>query len=391
MFEVKWLCVRNILNSMGLYSIEAEVHLKTGEIGIASAAVAIRGGKREKLVTAEIHKKISDYNSRIQILRGEVLNQEEWDEKLERYMTIWGADITLSLSLAFARAAALNMGESLTNYLQKLCHNTILNKRKKYLIPVFSGGVHNKGVPESIQQIMFEIDSKEFQVTVDEILEFYSDIERRIIDSGWLRGYSSSSGFMTENLTVEMQLDILTDTIQRSVYADHICIALDVAAEHLKSDGGYRFYGEQLTAEQMQKRLIRFTKNYPISYIEDPFDSLDRKYWLMIREELKDTCAIFADDFTATQTQYMDSEIADGIIIKMKQAGTLSETLRTIERTKTSSMMKCVSHRSYETEDNFMCDLGVAINAEYMKIGGPRRGDRVSKYNQLLRIFSAMS
>lgn len=87
----------------------------------------------------------------------------------------------------------------------------------------------------------------------------------------------------------------------------------------------------------------------------------------------------------------MDSEIADGVIIKMKQAGTLYETLKAVERTKKSDLMKCVSHRSYETEACFMCDLGVAVNAEYMKIGGPRRGDRVSKYNQLLRIFSTFN
>ena len=311
--------------------------------------------------------------------------------RTEDALAVWGTDITLSLSLAFARAVALRTEGNLTKYLQKLSSNTILNRRKKYLIPVFSGGVHDKGLPKSIQQIMFVIDSDDFQTTVDEILDFYGGLERTMITSGWLSGYSSSSGFMTNGLTVEMQLDVLTDAIQKSIYSDHISIALDVAAEHLKCNEGYRFYGKQLTADKMKTTLSQFAMKYPISYIEDPFDSNDREYWLLLREEIGNKCAIFADDFTATQAQFMDSEIADGVIIKMKQAGTLYETLKAVERTKQSDLMKCVSHRSYETEDSFMCDLGVAVNAEYMKIGGPRRGDRVSKYNQLLRIFSTFN
>ena len=94
-----------------------------------------------------------------------------------------------------------------------------------------------------------------------------------------------------------------------------------------------------------------------------------------------------SDDYTATQTQYLDADISDGLIVKMKQVGTLTSTLKTINEAQARGMRTCVSHRSCETEDTFMCDLAVASNADYMKIGGPRRGDRVEKYNRLIRLY----
>lgn len=388
MYKVSKILLRNILNSAGLYSIEAEVVLESGETGVASAPMAIKGGSREQIITKEIYKKISFYNEQIQILIGNYQNQSVWDEKLKKYIVIWGTDITLSLSLAFARAVAMKLRLHLTDYMQILGNIRKIEKRKVYLIPIFSGGVHCKGEFQSIQQIMFAIDSYDFKDTLYEILEFYENLERKISESGWLTGYSASSGFIVKELSVNEQLSLLMEEIQKSEFCNHLSVALDVASEHLKNKNGYRFYGENLTNEKMEETLIKFTENYPITYLEDPFSYEDREHWVSLRNRIKEDCHIFSDDLTATQVQYIDRDCADGAIIKMKQVGTLTATLEMSEKLKEHGMIRCVSHRSYETEDTFMCDLGVATNAEYMKIGGPRRGDRVSKYNQLLRIFS---
>lgn len=293
MYKVNKILLRNILNSGGLYSIEAEVVLESGEVGIASAAVAIKGGVREQIITKEICKKIGFYNGQIQILIGNYQNQSAWDEKLKKYIVIWGTDITLSLSLAFARAAARKSHLYLTDYIQMLGNIRKLEKRKIYLVPVFSGGIHCKGESQSIQQIMFAVDSYEFKDTLYEILDLYGNLERKISEFGWLTGYSASSGFMVKDLTVNEQLSLLTEEIQKSEFCNHLAIALDVASEHLRNKSGYRFYGRNLTKEKMEETLIKFVENYPITYLEDPFSYEDREHWVSLRNRVKGIAIFF--------------------------------------------------------------------------------------------------
>lgn len=387
MIEIDRLHLRAILNSAGLFSVEAEVGLKSGEIGVAAAASAIRSGHREKMVTANIRKQIEAYNEQIQVLKGPVQGQDSWDEMLRQHIDQWGADITLSLSLAFARAAANHTHMSLVEYIRMQIGIEQINWKKAYLVPVFSGGIHDRGIPQSMQQIMFAIASDDFNTAIDEILQLYGNIEEHLLMKGVMAGYSASSGFMVTDMALEQQLSLLTEEIQKMPFVDRVSIALDVAAEHLKAGDAYRFYGRNLDAGQLENYLAELAEKYPIRYVEDPFEYGHRENWISLKKRLDGKCRIFADDATATQTQYIDTEIAGGTIIKMKQVGSLSDTLSMIHTIRELGMMQCVSHRSCETEDCFMCDLGIAANAEYMKIGGPRRGDRVEKYNQLLRLF----
>ena len=387
MIEIDRLHLRAILNSAGLFSVEAEIGLKSGETGIAAAASAIRRGRREKMVTANIRQQIEEYNKQIQVLKGPVRGQESWDDMLRQHIAQWGADITLSLSLAFARAVANHTHMSLMEYIRMQIGIEQINWNKTYLVPVFSGGIHERGIPQSMQQIMFTVESDDFSAATDEILQLYGKIEEHLLLNGAMDGYSASSGFLVTDMALEQQLSLLTEEIQRMPFANRVSIAFDVAAEHLKVGDAYRFYGWNLNAGQLENRLVELAGKYPIHYIEDPFEYGHRENWISLKKRLDGKCHIFADDATATQTQYIDTEIAGGTIIKMKQVGSLSDTLNMVHMIRKLGMMQCVSHRSYETEDCFMCDLGVAVNAEYMKIGGPRRGDRVGNYNQLLRLF----
>ena len=127
-----------------------------------------------------------------------------------------------------------------------------------------------------------------------------------------------------------------------------------------------------------------YISKYNITYIEDPFDAYDEKCWIKLKSNYNKL--IVGDDLFATQDKYINNKLANSIVIKMNQVGTLSGTMKAFEKAGFQKMETCVSQRSIETEDTFMCDLAVALNADYIKIGGPRRGDRISKYNRLLRL-----
>ena len=140
-----------------------------------------------------------------------------------------------------------------------------------------------------------------------------------------------------------------------------------------------------LSGKELLSMLQRYIEKYPITFIEDPLDSSEEKLWMEFLRRNSDIC-IAGDDLFATQCQFLDNSLANGIIIKMNQAGTLTNTLNTVSKSHSLGMITCVSHRSVETEDTFMCDLSVAICCDYIKIGGPRRGDRTIKYNRLFRL-----
>ena len=183
------------------------------------------------------------------------------------------------------------------------------------------------------------------------------------------------------------KLEYLCEMISKQGLENKAFIAIDVAAEHLKKERGYLFEGQIIESDRFREILENYIKHYPIIFMEDPFDSNDIQQWKKIQQNIQENVKIYGDDLSATQKQYLDNQIASGEVVKMNQVGTLSKTLETVKCLKKLGMEICVSHRSYETEDTFLCDLAVAIGAQYIKIGGPRRGDRIAKYNQLYRLY----
>ena len=386
MSRVEKIIIRNILNSNGGYAVEADMILADGQMGRASSPVAILPGRREKHTTSSQHK-AAFFLSDICQLQGREYDQKSWDLELEKHLDQWGTDITLALSLAFARAAAGTRHMELEEYI-RMCGG--VPKRKpdfSILVPVFSAGVHNPELGGSLQQIMMSVPCREIWETITCIRDLYTFLEESVKRAGHFLGYSSSSGFLTEGLSVEDELSFLSEVIEKKGKENQVTIALDVAAEHFFSGNGYIFYHRAMDAETLGGMIQGWALRFPISYIEDPFDSSDERQWRLLRQELKGRALLLSDDLSATQMQFLDREIADGVILKMKQVGTLSGTLQTGEKAGKYGMKTCVSHRSHETEDTFICDLGIAMGADYMKIGGPRRGDRTEKYNQLIRIL----
>lgn len=386
MEQVKNILVRWILNSGGNYAIEADVVLENGRIGRASSSSAILAGRRENRVTSDIKGKINQYKENVRVLEKKKYTQDSWDQVLEEYQNVWGTDLTLALSLAYARAASQSEEKGMLGYIRSLLGDCGENMPFAALIPIFSGGVHDLSLGGSMQQIMLVVRENNFAEMVESILTYYSLLEEKMIKDGKLKGYSASSGFLTDNLELEEKFQILSDMIYQHHLEKSMSIAVDVAAEHLKYQQGYHFHHNTLTPSEMEDMLLNLVQKYPITYVEDPFDTYDKRWWESFCQKSSSEVKIFSDDLSATQKKFLDVSIADGVIIKMKQVGTLRGTLQMIKEARKHQILTCVSHRSHETEDTFMCDLGIAVHADYMKIGGPRRGDRVEKYNQLLRL-----
>lgn len=387
MSKVESIKVRNIINSKGGFAIEADVILTGRVYGRGSAPSAILAGRRENKITADVKGDINYFQKIISNFHGEYNNQKEWDDALEKKLDVLGTDITLALSLAFARASAKEKKIRLIEYIKDCGGIAEKDANITPLIPIFSGGIHDKSQGGSMQQIMLSVAKLPFSEAVNVILKFYSEMERKVQKSGRFKGYAASSGFLLNGVGIEEEFEMLSNAIDDSGLRENLSIAVDVAAEHLKEGNMYRFYDKLYTPDEIQEKLMFYAQTYPITYMEDPFDFSDIENWKLLHNKLEGTTEIFSDDLSATQIRYLDGINSDGLIVKMKQVGTLSATLEVVALAKNMNLKTCVSHRSIETEDTFMCDMGVAIGTDYMKIGGPRRGDRVEKYNRLIRIF----
>lgn len=370
------------MNSMGEDAYEAEVELAGGIVGIASSPVAIEPGRREKRTTEkEFSFLVLDQ------MKECFFDQETLDAYLKSYIDELGSDITLAVSMAFARAFSRFQKISLVGYLRKLIGINEQSRDVMPLVPIFSGGIHAPDLGGSMQQMMLSVKNLDFGRAVHVIRAMYHDAGQFLVKNNLLKGLAASSGFLVRGLTVDEEFAFLDKIIKESRWKDNLSIAIDVAAEHLWKNGKYRFYNKLYSPKEFEDLLYFYMEKYPISIIEDPFDYHDEKNWRSLYNRIGSNAEILSDDYSATQIQYLNSSIADGIIIKMKQVGTLTDTLMLVSKIKSIGLKICVSHRSCETEDTFICDLAVAIASDYIKIGAPCRGDRVEKYNQLIRLY----
>lgn len=380
MIKIEKIKFRTILNSAGKKTFEIELLDSTGIKAYASSPSAIIPGKREVMTTNDFNDYlINDLTNEISSTWIE--NQEMFDTLLNKYINKIGSNICLSLSLAFARIMSQKEQISLVEYIAKIANYKTKYITPKPLVTIFSGGLHDTKNRQTIQNIMLSVNVTPFSKAINPILEIYTDIEKQLL----LKGYSASSGMIVENITTDEKFEIVLNTIKKLGYEEKVTIAIDVAAEHFFSDNMYVYEGKKLTSEQLETILTNYKNKYHLTYIEDPFAPNDEKFWKKFKEK-NSQIAIIGDDLFATQNQYINLDLANGIIIKMNQVGTLTGTIKTFMQAKQEKLITCVSHRSIETEDTFMCDLAVALDADYIKIGGPRRGDRIIKYNQLLRL-----
>jgi enolase len=202
---------------------------------------------------------------------------------------------------------------------------------------------------------------------------------------------SASSGLLLPVGSAE-QLGLLAEAIDGAGCTGRALPAVDVAAEHLAAGAGrYRLGAQELTWRELAGRLAELVTSWGVTYVEDPFAPEDESAWLAFREMVAPGTAVVGDDLFVTDASRIRPDLTNGVLLKLSQAGTVTATLDAASRAREAGMLIAVSHRSGETEDTSMCDLAVAIGADLIKVGGPRRGDRLAKYNQLLRLHESVT
>jgi enolase len=387
---VERLRVRGVLDSRGNPTVEAEIDLHGGGRGRAAAPLAIAPGERERdrgqLREIGPQTDAAGFTDLLDAIeRHPFSDQRALDNLLEELpATRRRADLRMAISLAFCRARLEHGRGSLVSEIARLAQTTPAIPRP--LVNVFSGGIHAPRGDLPYQQIMLAPDLGSLLANVRAGLAIYGMVESQLAASGPVR-YSSSSGMIVSGACPERLLEMLAAAIDRHARGDEVAIGLDVAAEHLASEPGrYCLAGERIDSQELTERHLRMLHDYPVAYLEDPFAPQDTDSWHRLRRDRPPDTKVFGDDLFATTDSLLDDQLADGLVVKISHVGCLTTALTAAHSALEDGMSLCVSHRSGETDDNMICDLATALGADFIKLGGPRRGDRTARYNELLRL-----
>lgn len=408
--EIKAL---EVLDSRGNPTVMVEVMLEDGSTGEAYVpsgastgsfeAIELRDGDSKRYFGKGVQKAVSNVNEIIgKELKGvNAYNQLEVDRKL-----VWldgtenksklGANATLGVSLAVARAAANSLGISLYNYLGGI------NARKMPvpMMNILNGGKHSDN-NVSIQEFMImPVGATNFSECMEMGAKVYHTLKKILKERNLVTSVGDEGGFAPNLESDESAIELIIEAIKQAGYEPKkdIAIALDIAStemfEEAKKIGkkGYYFWKSNnfKTSDEMIQYLNDLVVKYPIISIEDGLAEEDWDSWKKLTELLGSKIQLVGDDLFVTNLRRLQKgvnrKVANSILIKLNQIGTLSETLQTIEFARSKGYGVVVSHRSGETEDSFIADLTVAVNCGQIKTGAPCRSDRVAKYNRLLKI-----
>jgi enolase len=395
---------REILDSRGNPTIEAEIHLSGGGFGRAAVPSGASTGSGEALELRDggdrytgkgVHQAVRNVRSTITpaILGVDATRQEAIDQIMldldgTAEKSKLGANAILGVSLAVARAAAAGLGMPLYRYLggptARMLPVPCLN--------VLNGGVHASN----------SVDIQEFMIvpgglpTYADALragaECYQALKKVLAGRGLQTNVGDEGGFAPNLATNRAALQLLSEGIEAAGYrlGEEVALALDVAASELFQGGRYQLEGGAMTSSELVDYLASLVDEFPLVSIEDGMAESDWDGWQALTRKLGARVQLMGDDLFVTNEELLRkgivSEAANAILIKVNQIGTLSETLHTMETAERAGFGRMVSHRSGETEDSFISHLAVATNAGQIKSGAPARGERTAKYNQLLRI-----
>jgi enolase 1/2/3 len=399
---------REILDSRGNPTVEAEVLLENNVRGRAAVpsgastgtheAVELRDGDQSRFGGKGVRRAVENVNS---IVAPALVGEDVYQQRLIDQVLInldgspnkmrLGANAILPVSMAAARAAAESLGIPLFRY---------LGGTNACILPVpmmniVNGGAHADNNLDPQEFMIVPAGASSFSESLRMGVETFHALKSVLKKKGYATSVGDEGGFAPNLKSSEEAMDLIVEAIQKAGYkpGGDIYLGLDVAASEFFEDGAYRFKkstGARLSAEQMIQLYERWTAQYPIVSIEDGMAEDDWQGWAALTEALGEKIQLVGDDVFVTNAKRLENGIADGvansILIKLNQVGTVSETMDTIELAKTDGYTIVISHRSGETEDAFIADLAVASNAGQIKTGSASRTDRVGKYNQLLRI-----
>lgn len=403
---IKEIKARQIIDSRGNPTVEADVLLECGATGRAASpsgastgsreAIELRDGDQSKYLGKGVLNAVNNIKNEITpaLIGQEATNQAKIDQIMidldgTDNKARLGANSILAVSMAVAKAAAASKGQALFEYL----------KTDDYLMPVpmmniINGGEHADNSVDFQEFMIMPVGAPSFSEALRYGAEIFHALKTVLSDKGYNTAVGDEGGFAPDLKSNEEAITVILEAIEKAGYVagKDIMIALDVAATELYHDGKYVLAseGRTLTSAEMVDFYADWCKRYPIISIEDGFDEGDWDGFKMQTEKLGKTVQLVGDDLFVTNTKIfkegIDKGIANSILIKVNQIGTLTETLNAIQMAKDAGYTAVISHRSGETEDVTIADIAVATGAGQIKTGSMSRSDRVAKYNQLLRI-----
>lgn len=402
-----------ILDSRGNPTIQVEVITEEGVCGVSAVpsgastgsfeTVELRDGEKNRYQGKGVTKAVENVNKKIskKIIGMNVFEQRKIDEEMIRLddtlnKSNLGANAILGVSLAVAKAASNTLGIELYRYIGGI-------NAKELPVPmmnILNGGKHSEN-NISIQEFMImPIGNITFAERLRRGAEIYHTLKKVLKEKGFAVGVGDEGGFAPNLENEEMALDVIIEAIKTAGYepGKEIVLALDVASTEMKEEAkkigkdGYYFWKTDIlkSNEEMIDYLVNLCDKYPIISIEDGLAEEDWDNWKLLTEKLGNKIQLVGDDLFVTNMSRLkrgiDKKVANAILIKPNQIGTLTETLDTIQMAKENGYKTIISHRSGETEDTTIADIVVGINGMQIKTGAPCRTDRVAKYNRLLKI-----
>ena len=405
--EIVDVVARQILDSRCFPTVEVEVYLEDGTMGRAAVpsgastgiyeAVELRDGKKDYYMGKGVLKAVENVNDTIaeELIGCNVFDQTYIDKMLieldgSNNKGNLGANAILGVSLAVAQAAANYLGLPLYQYVGGVNAKVL----PVPMMNIINGGSHADNSVDLQEFMVMPAGFDNFAKAVQACAEVYHALKKTLNDKGYSTGVGDEGGFAPNLKSNEEAIEVILEAIKKAGYepGKDIFIAIDAASSEYYKDGKYVLEneGKTLTASEMVDFFEDWVNRYPIISIEDGMAEEDWKGWKLLTDRLGKKVQLVGDDLFVTNTQRLEEGIkkgvANSILIKLNQIGTLTETLNAIEMANRAGYTAVISHRSGETEDTTIADLVVAVNAGQIKTGAPARSERVAKYNQLIRI-----
>lgn len=407
MSEIVEIIGREVIDSRGNPTVECDVYLESGAFGRAAVpsgastgsreAIELRDGDKSRYMGKGVLKAVANVNGEI---RDELIGVEGCDQALVDQLMIsldgtpnkarLGANAILAVSLAVAKAAAEECGLPLYRYFGGSCGMEL----PVPMMNVINGGAHANNNLDIQEFMIIPVGAPTFKEALRYGAETFHTLKKLINDAGMSTAVGDEGGFAPTLDSHEAAIEFIIKAIEKAGYVPgkDICIGLDCASSEFYEDGKYHQEGQGLvlTDEEWIAKMVEWCDKYPIISIEDGMAEGDWEGWAKLTKALGDRVQLVGDDLFVTNTSILSEGIkkgvANSILIKINQIGTLTETFAAIEMAKRARYTAVVSHRSGETEDSTIADIAVGTNAGQIKTGSMSRSDRMAKYNQLIRI-----
>ncbi len=410
MASIEAIGAREILDSRGNPTVEVEIVLEDGTVARSAVpsgastgafeAVEKRDGDSSRYLGKGVQNAVEAVN---EILASELEGMESTEQRLiDSYLreldgtenkSKIGANAILGVSLAVANASAASSGLSLFRY---------IGGPNAYRLPVpmmniLNGGSHADSNVDIQEFMIAPIGATSFKEALRWGSEIYHNLKSVLKNSNLSTGLGDEGGFAPNLNSNKQALDLILTAIDKAGYTpgSQVALALDVASTEFFKNGKYYFEGDEKNTDQMVEYYDGLISNYPLVSIEDPLSEDEWEAWSLLTKTIGDKVQVVGDDLFVTNSRRLAEGIkigaANAMLVKVNQIGTLSETLDAVQQAHLAGYSTMTSHRSGETEDTFIADLSVATNSGQIKTGAPARGERICKYNQLLRIEEELS